>query len=88
MVQYCVAYGCKNLHGKGGSIHFHSFPFKRPEILQLWLTAIRRDNWTPSRTSRLCSEHFKETDYLNRPGDSKKILKFDAVVKNTVNEVK
>lgn len=55
------------------------FPFKRPEILQLWINAIRRQNWNPTKTSRICGTHFLETDYLLKPGCSKKMLKPDSV---------
>lgn len=55
------------------------FPFKRLEILDLWIKAIRRENWKPARTSRLCSKHFEESDYQVRPGSSVKLLKPTAV---------
>ena len=55
------------------------FPFKRPEILKLWIIAIRRDNWYPSKTSRICGQHFLATDYQFKPGCTQKALKFDAV---------
>lgn len=58
---------------------YFRFPFKRPEILKLWIQAIRRENWTPSTNSRLCSEHFLSTDYVMNPGLSTKSLKSDAV---------
>lgn len=56
-----------------------SFPFKRPDILKLWVKAIRRENWIPSKYSRLCSEHFLQTDYSQNPGCTAKVLKPDAV---------
>lgn len=58
---------------------FCSFPFKRPEILKLWIRAIRRENWNPSKTSRLCGEHFLPSDYQDIPGSKRKVLKLDAV---------
>ncbi|GJQ83581.1 hypothetical protein Trydic_g10928 [Trypoxylus dichotomus] len=63
MVISCVAYGCKNIQFSGNGIQFHSFPFKRPEVLKLWMEAIKRENWKPSKTSRICSQHFKDTNY-------------------------
>lgn len=56
-----------------------SFPFKRPEILKLWIQAVRRENWTPSKTSRLCGEHFLPSDYVVKPGLTAKLLKPDAI---------
>lgn len=44
-----------------------------------WIHAIRRENWTPSSSSRLCSAHFLSTDYQVRPGASSFRLKDDAV---------
>ncbi|CAG9819550.1 unnamed protein product [Phaedon cochleariae] len=35
-------------------------------ILELWIKAVRRENWTPSKMSKLCGEHFLPTDYLFR----------------------
>lgn len=57
----------------------YSFRFKRPDILKLWLNAIKMVNWQPSKTSKLCSAHFLETDYQHRPGSSVKLLKPDSV---------
>lgn len=63
---------------KFASCHFR-FPFKRPEILKLWIAAVRRENWYPSKTSKLCGKHFVESDYLIKPGCTAKLLKPDAV---------
>lgn len=79
MVVYCVSYGCKNLQDPRNPISFHTFPFKRPEILKKWVHVMRRENWQPSKHSRLCSDHFKESDYLVRPGCTVNLLKPDAV---------
>lgn len=78
MVMYCVAFGCTNEQVKNKT-PFHRFPFKRPEILNLWIEAVCRENWTPSKTSRLCGEHFLQSDYLDQPGYARKFLKPDAV---------
>lgn len=58
---------------------FSRFPFKRPEILDMWIKAIRRENWKPSKTSRICGQHFVDTDYINKPGTSLKLLKPEAI---------
>ncbi|CAH1364245.1 unnamed protein product [Tenebrio molitor] len=79
MVLNCVVSGCNNLQDSRIKISFHTFPFKRPKILRLWIQAIKRENWSPSKTSRICGMHFLETDYKNRPGCSIKLLKPDAV---------
>ncbi|KAG5895656.1 hypothetical protein JTB14_008665 [Gonioctena quinquepunctata] len=79
MVLNCVAYGCNVVHDARSKISFHAFPFKRPEILKLWIAAVRRENWHPSKTSKLCGKHFVATDYLIKPGCTAKLLKPDAV---------
>lgn len=58
---------------------FYRFPFKRDNILKKWVQAIRRENWVPSQASRLCSAHFKDSDYLVRPGALIRRLKPEAV---------
>ncbi|CAG9813010.1 unnamed protein product [Phaedon cochleariae] len=78
MVIYCVAFGCKNEQDIR-KLSFHGFPFKRPGILELWIEAVHRENWTPSKTSKLCGEHFLPTDYIDKPGRTARLLKPDAV---------
>ncbi|XP_068086367.1 THAP domain-containing protein 1-like [Anabrus simplex] len=81
----CCAYGCSNRMKKksdeSGSttVHFHRFPFKRPEILKKWTAAVRRKNWEPTRYSYLCSEHFSEECYKPGKSKDKPLLKDDAV---------
>lgn len=43
-----------------------------------WINAVRRLNWTPSKYSRLCSEHFTPDDYRG-PGMNVPHLKESAV---------
>lgn len=66
-----MAWNCSNRQGKrsavGSSsrdvdITFHRFP-SNCELHGEWVTAIRRQNFKPSSTSRICSEHFKKTDF-------------------------
>lgn len=57
----------------------YRFPFSRPEILKLWIKAIGRENWTPTKTTVLCGAHFLKTDYLDKPGCTQKSLKLDAI---------
>lgn len=77
----CVAYGCNNRKKKtedvGRTISFHRFPTD-PNLREKWIRAIRRDNWQPSNHSRICSDHFKESEYdLSSP--FRKYLNKDAV---------
>lgn len=43
---------------------FFSFPSKEEERRK-WVNAVKRKNWKPSKTSRICSAHFREED-INR----------------------
>ncbi|KAB0795517.1 hypothetical protein PPYR_12356, partial [Photinus pyralis] len=79
MVHHCVAVKCSNEHSKEKQIPFHLFPLKRPAILELWKNAVRRENWYPSKTSKLCGAHFLPSDYQDKPGCTLKLLKADAV---------
>ena len=65
MVNYCVAYGCKNKAKKDSSFSFHIFPHSNSELLAKWIQAIRRKDWQPTKNSFLCS---KPSCFVNRPG--------------------
>lgn len=56
MVISCCAFGCTNRQGKAG-IKFFRFP-KDVERRKKWIVAIKRQNWTPTEYSRVCSAHF------------------------------
>ena len=56
MVFSCCAYGCTNRQGMADIKFFH-FP-RDEERRSKWIAAIKRQNWTPSEYSRLCSAHF------------------------------
>ena len=43
-----------------GWVSFHSFPLSDPERLAKWLSLMRREDFIPRPSSRLCSEHFEE----------------------------
>ena len=66
-------------------MNFCRFPLDNPELLTKWLVAMRRDHWTPTKTSYMCSQHFLPTDYTDAPfsqhlsKSSRKFLKRDAV---------
>ena len=53
-----------------------SFP-SAPEKKKKWLLNLHRKDWTPSKYSKICSDHFKEV-FVNRTGRRVK-LKDDAI---------
>lgn len=54
----CAAVNCKNM----GT---HTFP-KDVERRRMWAKALRRINWKPSKSARLCAIHFKPEDYFEK----------------------
>ncbi|XP_018080552.1 uncharacterized protein LOC108696057 isoform X2 [Xenopus laevis] len=79
MPMTCIAYGCNNRFYKGCKKQFFRFPLKDRKRLYDWIAAIRRKNWMPSDTSRICSDHFTHDDYMLRPGAQIPRLRLDAV---------
>ena len=57
----CSAPGCANHSDKSpDGVSFHSLPLSDPDRLAKWLTLMRREDFIPRPSSRLCSEHFEE----------------------------
>uniref|UniRef100_A0A147BB70 Putative transposase protein n=2 Tax=Ixodes ricinus TaxID=34613 RepID=A0A147BB70_IXORI len=66
MAYCCVPNCCSNAKKKIPGLSFHDIPADE-ELSKKWILVIRRDNWTPNTTSnysKVCSKHFKETDFL------------------------
>ncbi|XP_023805937.1 uncharacterized protein LOC111946626 [Oryzias latipes] len=40
-----------------------------------WIVRVRREDFTPSKTSRVCSRHFQKGDFVNNPGKLRKLKK-------------
>ncbi|CAM5165215.1 unnamed protein product [Natator depressus] len=81
MVICCAAVNCSNRQGKvhRGAVSFHRFPLKDSKRLIQWLKAVQRDNWTPTKYSFLCSEHFTKDSFSKRLEDQHRLLKPTAV---------
>ncbi|XP_049924980.1 uncharacterized protein LOC126405328 [Epinephelus moara] len=74
----CSAFGCTKRSSKGSDVNFFRFPLANSDRLKQWLMNVRRKNWTPSKSSRLCSTHFEESEFLiDRKGQRR--LKDNAV---------
>ncbi|KAK5650754.1 hypothetical protein RI129_001783 [Pyrocoelia pectoralis] len=78
MVRYCSAFACTNEWKPNAVYRFHTFPMKRPEILKLWVQAVRLKDFKPSKNTVLCSEHFTDDCYLES-SLHQNLLKKDAV---------
>lgn len=86
MVKACCAWGCThrykkrngyNSEGRIDDCTFFSFPLKNKELCKKWITAIRREDFTPSAYTYICSCHFLPEHY-NDDGLRRR-LKKDAV---------
>ncbi|XP_062290182.1 THAP domain-containing protein 6-like [Scomber scombrus] len=69
MPEHCAAYSCQNrrtVQNRARGITFHKFPKDR-DVRKKWDVALRREGFTASDSSVLCSEHFKQDD-LDRTG--------------------
>ena len=53
MVWRCCAFGCINRGGQRLDIGFYRFPFKNEGRLRRWIQAVRREDWQPSKHSRM-----------------------------------
>ena len=59
-----LLFGCTNRVKKDSGISFHRFPKKGSEPEKQWIRAVQGENWSPSQTSCLCSEHFAESCFI------------------------
>ncbi|KAF7237356.1 SCAN domain-containing protein 3 [Varanus komodoensis] len=79
MVKSCCAINCNNKFSLGNNISFHRFPLGKKEVLKRWVWNIRRKNFTPTRHHVICSEHFREADYLENVASGRRYLKPEAI---------
>lgn len=47
--------------------------------LRKWIHAVSRKDFKPNKGSKICSDHFKESDFIGQSGFRYKRLKLDAV---------
>jgi len=81
MVNKCAAYGCTSGYkrkrktlseGSGTKVTFHAFPLHDKELCEKWVRAKLRKDFVPSKHSKLCSLHFKPSDFVETHQDSNK----------------
>ena len=51
----CVAFGCSTR--SEGALSTYIFP-KHPKERAAWVAKVKRENWKPGKSSRLCAKHF------------------------------
>ncbi|XP_028456543.1 uncharacterized protein LOC114570412 isoform X3 [Perca flavescens] len=75
MGRYKCAYNCEN--SSESDVKYFKFPLYNPKKLKKWLINMKWKDWTPSRFSALCINHFEE-QCIDRTGKCVK-LREDAV---------
>ncbi|CAH1396345.1 unnamed protein product [Nezara viridula] len=78
MVTSCSAYNCSSRHKKESGISFYTFP-RDPVMRKKWIIAMKRKNFEPTYSSRVCSKHFTPDQYQIRPNCNFELLKPDSV---------
>ena len=73
---YCAAVNCKNGSRKNQSdnknkVAFFNFP--NGKIRRICIQKVRRKQWTPTRNSKLCSDHFEGSCFVQNLVVSKSI---------------
>ncbi|XP_059203071.1 peroxynitrite isomerase THAP4-like [Centropristis striata] len=74
----CSAFGCYKRQSKDSGVSFFRFPFRDHDRLSRWSINVRRLNWTPTTSSRLCSMHFEEDQFFT-DNAGKRRLKDNAI---------
>lgn len=76
----CAVPHCPNrneVDTKERGITFHRLPHNREDILMQWIVNLNRKNWSPSKRTLLCSDHFAPDCFIRKRHRS--FLKRDAV---------
>uniref|UniRef100_A0A3B3RDS7 Si:dkey-60a16.1 n=1 Tax=Paramormyrops kingsleyae TaxID=1676925 RepID=A0A3B3RDS7_9TELE len=71
---HCCVPLCTNSSRYNSILSFHSFP-KDASVRAEWKVKVRRDDFSPNKTSRVCSRHFKKDDFINKPGKLRRLKK-------------
>ncbi|XP_063436975.1 transcription initiation factor TFIID subunit 11-like [Mytilus trossulus] len=63
---YCVVYGCNSNSQCDKNIYWFTFP-KDSQRNRAWVHYCKRQDFTPSKHSRICSKHFTLNQYSRHP---------------------
>ena len=86
MPKYCCVYGCNSSSSKNPNISFFKFP-KDSKLSKAWIIRIRREDFTPTATSYVCSRHFLSEDFTSSNSDTPDIFKKIRLMKEAVPSV-
>ena len=78
----CSVFGCENSTNRTKNVSFHKFPSEKISR-QKWIFSMKRKDFEPLKSSVVCSEHFKPTDY-DTLGQDGKPLKNKWLKKNAI----
>ncbi len=70
----CCVPGCPSSKSVANGVTLHRFPGD-PVLLAVWLEAFPKKNFTPCEHSRVCSLHFKETDFAKNSQNKRECKK-------------
>ncbi len=89
MVFTCCAPGCKTGYqsekSRNPSVSLHKFP-KDQALVKLWLRKIPREGFTPTSSSRICSLHFRDSDFIRESCDSNKYRRQKTLAKKRLKD--
>lgn len=71
---HCCVPKCTGSSRYNSTLSFHSFPIE-PAVRAEWMRRIRRDNFSPTKHSRVCGRHFKVEDFVLTTGGLKRLQK-------------
>ncbi|XP_033759130.1 THAP domain-containing protein 1-like [Pecten maximus] len=64
MPAHCCRYGCNSRQEKGSTLKFFRIP-KDADLQAMWVSAIKREYWTPTEHTRICCKHFIKGRFYN-----------------------
>ena len=79
MPDTCMSVDCNTRWDKNIPRSYHKFPKHDKELREKWIWAVRHDNWVPSASSKLCSDHFTEDCFTTKPKQKGCFLKKGSV---------
>ncbi|RXM34923.1 THAP domain-containing protein 2 [Acipenser ruthenus] len=76
--EHCCVPFCSTSSRYNSSVNFHSFPVNE-ELKKKWLNNIRREQFTATKHTKVCSRHFVKSDVLKATCGGRRWLKKHSV---------